>query len=218
MSSNNRPDWTLVWYSLNQNTTPEVSLLRELENCNKTAFLAEESKISEWEMILRNKGVKTLSVGKEILVKKNIGYVFNGWLPRFIFRRVGGLKSSGILEWWDKIFSGNLAKVRTNVKRLRSDDKDLNIYYNTPIKPAFEHNSRAFFLVFELVLEVGLLAFVCFTLENAYFFRKIIFQIVRKLIRGLFRFALKLAQRFYEFVSTCNNSTWCKFIGQKLKT
>lgn len=140
--------------------TEELAILKELEICNYTAFIEEETKLLEWEMILRHKGVKKLSVGKEVLVSRSIGYLFKGWMPTFIYQRIAGVKSSGILEWWNNIISEHLAKVRRNVKRLDVSDKTLNKYYNKKIYEVNEYNSRAFFLIFYLILEMGLMAII----------------------------------------------------------
>lgn len=176
-----------------QNNGSEIDVLKELENCNNTAFIDEETKINEWEMILRHKGITKLSVGKEILASGSIGYQISGWMPMFIYRRIGGVKSSGIIEWWNKIFSVHLAKVRANVKRLTLSDKILYEYYNTKVKN--EDNSRAFFAIFYLVLEVGLLAVICCALEFASYFRKHITRKSRKLIGDNLLFTKFVIQR-----------------------
>lgn len=177
-------DWKGMVFLMNGNSTTEITVLKELELCNNTAFLAMENKIAEWEIILRHKGVKKVSIGKQILVRKSIGYKIKGWLPVFIYDRISGLKTSGIIEWWNKIISGHLASVLTNLKTLSGSGKKLNEYLNTSLKNTDEFNSRPFFLVFYLVLAMGCLAFICFVLEFAYSFRR---QIRSKL--GKFFFA-----------------------------
>ncbi len=92
-------------------TLTEVPLLEHLEACNNTAFLVDYTKVQKWKMILERKGVNKISIGKDFLVEKYIGFTLEGWIPAFIVQRIKGVQSSGILEWWNDFVSGHLAKV-----------------------------------------------------------------------------------------------------------
>lgn len=56
----------------------EISMLKELELCNNTAFVAEENKIREWEMILKYKGTMKISVDHDVLIPNYICIVWLG--------------------------------------------------------------------------------------------------------------------------------------------
>lgn len=59
----------------------KIQLLQELEACNKVAFIEQDMTTRKWELILRQKGVTKISVGKELLIQKYIGYALIGWFP-----------------------------------------------------------------------------------------------------------------------------------------
>lgn len=52
-----RLNWDIEKSLLYQSKDIELGVLRELESCNNSAFLGNDIKIKEWEMILRHKGV-----------------------------------------------------------------------------------------------------------------------------------------------------------------
>jgi len=158
------------------NMDTEIAVLTELELCKNVAFIETDIKIYEWEMILRHKGVKKLTVEKDILIKTSFKYRFRQWMPMFIYKRMEGVKASGILEWWDKIFSRHLSKIRLTLKLQNLSNKKLSEYYNKKVSSTNEYNSRAFFLVFYLVLEVGFSAVICCVFEFVCYFRRAMFQ------------------------------------------
>ncbi len=104
-------------------------------------------------------------------------------MPGFIYKRIAGIKSSGILEWFDKIVSIYLAKVRINVKRLNASHAKLHEYYIKQIYIRNEHNSRAFFLIFYFVLEAGCIASTCCVFEVLHFYRTFVHQTLMKAVR-----------------------------------
>lgn len=194
MSKNHSFTWKDMNSLLNEYSDNDIAVLTELELCNNTAFLASDTKIQEWEMILRGKGVKKISIGKEILFKKWIGYKVKGWMPEFIFRRIGNLKSSGIIDWWDKIIAKHFAKVRTNNQHL---DRKFDEFYNKQVTKHNEQKSTAFFLVFILVLKVGLLATLCCGFELTLYFGPQILQKFVKLSRNIVSGSQRYLERLF---------------------
>lgn len=143
-------------------TFAEITSLEELAACNNTAFLIESTKVEKWKMILSGKGIKKISTGGDVLIEKHIGYSLKGWIPAFILQRISGVKSSGILEWWNKFVSNHLVKVRTLSGRLMEFNEKYTEFYNRQSNNVDEENSRSFFVVFHLVIEMGFLGlFLC---------------------------------------------------------
>ncbi len=154
-----------AWGDFKDDGEAEVLLLRKLLECRNTAFVDEDKRIRKWELILKQKGVNKLSSGRDILISKYLGYELYGWVPTFINKRIRGIMSSGILEWWNDIISVHLVKLRTRSGRLiESLDEIYNII---PIK-VDDRKSRSFFLIFYFVLQLGLLALICCMLECFY--------------------------------------------------
>lgn len=127
-------------------------LLKELETCNNTAFISSDFKIRQWELILRQKGVKKISAGKDILIPSSFGYIIRGWIPTFIIKRIGGVINSGILDRWDNILSIHLANILTKSSQwLDSNGTYKKFYVGKPHSTnPNEQKSRSFFLYFIL--------------------------------------------------------------------
>lgn len=141
----------------------EVSILQKLKECNNTAFVDDNTKVLKWKLILEQKGIKKLSVGRDVMISKYFGFELHGWIPKFIVKRIRGIMSSGIMEWWNEIVSVHLVKVRTSSGGLIGTDEKFNKLEYTKID---ERKSRSFFLIFYFVLELGLMATICCIIER----------------------------------------------------
>lgn len=144
----------------------DIMALEELELCYNISFVEQEAKRRQWEKLLRRKGITKLSIGKNILIKNYFGYTLTGYVPTFVLRRLSCLIfSSGILEWWNRFVSVDLAKIRTT--RNNKYEK----FINTKSIDIESGSSRNIFLLFYLILQILLVATFCFVLEVCYFER-----------------------------------------------
>lgn len=84
-------------------------------------------------MQLRHNGVNKISIDEDVLLNSYTGYTFIGWMPSFLQRRLEGVMSSDILEWWNNVVSEYIVKIRTGSKRVF--EKMENIANFSQVKP-----------------------------------------------------------------------------------
>ncbi len=153
-----------TFYKFFNNSDAEISVLNELEYFNKIAFIHDDAQIRQWELILKHKNVRKISVGENVLRQNCIGYSFSGWVPTFLQKRIGGLMWSGILEWWNNFVSVHVVKIRTS-KKLFGRNKNYEEFFRTKSINNGDSKTRCFFFVFYLVLQVGLQSVLCLVVE-----------------------------------------------------
>lgn len=101
-------------------TDDNFSVVNALAGCNNTAFIALDTRIRDLERSLRSAGVTKISVGKEILLERKLGFYFKGWVPLFIQTRIRSVENSGILGWWNKIAAGQISMKISNKNNSRT--------------------------------------------------------------------------------------------------
>lgn len=52
-------------------------------------------------------------------MERKLGFYLRGWVPVFIKKRIRGLQSSGIFEWWNELVAVHLVKLRESSKRFQ---------------------------------------------------------------------------------------------------
>lgn len=111
--------------------TSKDSMASELlQQCDNTALLVDHMRLLEIETVLKALGASKLSVGKEVLFEKRLGFIIKGWVPNFLRSRIRAVQSSSILEWWNKLLSVDLVKIKVNSNKIWKSQKYFNKQYN----------------------------------------------------------------------------------------
>lgn len=108
----------------------ELSSINYLRMCNNSAFLVEQPRLFEIKYILETMGLRKISIGKKVLVERRIGYHFSGLIHSFIQKRIKGIQSSGIPDWWNKFLAVHTAQIRINSRQLFKTKKGLTKVLN----------------------------------------------------------------------------------------
>lgn len=136
-----------------------ISPYHHFRNCSKmgkVAMIDSEEKIltlKAWYNKEYEKYDGSISFGKEVIASKTESFIWQGWIPPIVLRRMKGLYFSGIAMWHDEM-------------RLKQY-KTLGLLADFPIRAVFKPSNlqgsiRIIFIVFPLGF---LAAFVCFVLE-----------------------------------------------------
>ncbi len=159
------------------NSQDEIALMEELEKCNNIGFISQDKNIRRWELLLRQRKVRKIFSGMDILIRKYTGYKIIGWVPAFILKRTNGLMSSGILDWWNDFVSIYLLKIRTISNRAVTYTETYMEYLKTK-KKGTDDQMSCFFLMFYSVLILGNVATVVYILEIFCYYKTEISQFV----------------------------------------
>lgn len=139
-----------------------------LRKCDKTALLAPFTRVIEMERLLRNSYASKISVGKEVLLEQMLRFYLIGWVPTFIQRRIRGIQTSGILEWWNKFVAVHLANVRaTSRERFAYRNKGTAISEEMNRKILQTESKNLMAIIFAMVIPY-FLGFICYLIELLY--------------------------------------------------
>lgn len=135
--------------------------MKFLKTCNKTAVLAYEPNIKDYEMKLKRAGLTKISIGNDDLPAINIGLNLQGWFPRFILKRFRGIGQSGIFSYWNKIVVGHTLRLN-NLVSSNADTINTSIpnISNQEIRTKLSGNLVVIFVVFLTGCSLGLCIFI----------------------------------------------------------
>ncbi|CAL8135803.1 unnamed protein product [Orchesella dallaii] len=139
----------------------EERILEEfMDQCNKTALVLPSFMCHQHKRRLQHLGRREVFVGKEIYTNPSLSFSLGGLIPPYIVKRLSGMGSSGLWEWWMKaIHKGSGLNSYTVNKALR--------------KPTWDGNILVIFALLSFGIIVALL---CLVIEN----RKRLYSQVQK--------------------------------------
>lgn len=101
-----------------------TKLMNFLNRCNKSAVVAYEPRIREYEYQLRYQDFTKISVSNYVLLESRIGIKLSGWFPKFILFRIKFLEQSGIVDWWKGFVTSMLNATSKDKKGLTSSNNN----------------------------------------------------------------------------------------------
>ncbi|CAL8135801.1 unnamed protein product [Orchesella dallaii] len=121
-----------------------------MEQCNKTALVRPSFMCQQHKRRLHHLSRRDVFVGKEIYTNPSFSFSLGGLIPPYIVKRLSGMGSSGLWEWWMKaIHKGSGLNSYTVNKALR--------------KPTWDGNILVIFALLSFGIIVALL---CLVIEN----------------------------------------------------
>lgn len=160
--------------------------ISKLRKCSSNAIVAYEPQVNEYEAALRKEGYLKVSVGKEIIVKSELGFWINGMLPKYLLKRLRGIQTSGIIEWWN-IFC---AKYLTAIRKTSNDDTNI-VKLNTKTSTAYVSMLRNMISTLLVWLIGCTLSLCCWITENLVH-RKLYVWLVLKSMKHAVNLCLKI--------------------------